>query len=159
MKSDSPTIRFFVKDNDITTIVCPSCYSAKTTSVTQFRNQQLTLRVKCKCGHVFKIGLEFRRQHRKNTELHGISKLHASTFGDGNVKIVNLSLGGVGLEVEGTHNIRIGHKGTINFTLDDRKQSVIMKDIIVRSVQGNSIGCEFVSDKAYEKDLGFYLRF
>jgi len=159
MKNDTPIARSFVKDNDITTIVCPSCYSAKTTSVKQFRDQRLTLRVKCKCGHVFRIELEFRRQRRKNTELHGISKLHASTFGDGDVKIVNLSLGGVGLEVEGIHNIRIGHKGTISFTLDDRKQSVIMKDIIVRSIQGNNIGCEFVSDKAYEKDLGFYLRF
>ena len=159
MKNDAPITRTFVKDNDITTIVCPSCYSAKTTSVKQFRDQRLTLRVKCKCGHVFRVELEFRRQLRKNTELHGISKLHTSTFGDGDVKIVNLSLGGVGLEVEGIHNIRIGHKGTISFTLDDRKQSVIMRDIIVRSIQGNSIGCEFISDKAYEKDLGFYLRF
>ncbi|MCK5517080.1 MAG: PilZ domain-containing protein [Desulfobulbaceae bacterium] len=159
MKNDAPITRSFVKDNDITTIVCPSCYSAKTTSVKQFRNQQLALRVKCKCGHTFKIELEFRRQRRKSTELQGDTKLGTTLFDNTNVKVTDLSLGGARLEIQGIHDIQVGDTGTISFTLDDRKKSILLKNIVVRSVQENRIGCEFISDKAYEKDLGFYLRF
>ena len=159
MKNDAPITRSFVKDNDITTIVCPSCYSSKTTSVKQFRNQQLILRIKCKCGHTFKIELEFRRQRRKGTELHGDTRLGTSNFDNTNVKVTDLSLGGARLEIQGIHDIQIGDTGTISFTLDDRKKSVLLKNIIIRSVRENSIGCEFITDKAYEKDLGFYLRF
>jgi hypothetical protein len=158
MTHDSPTTTTFVKDDSGTTIVCPRCYSAKTTSVKQFRNQHQKLRVKCKCGHTFKIELEFRRQYRKSTELPGKSQVDTPTFDGKFVKIVNLSMSGVRFEVHGMHDIQIGQKGTVNFTLDDRKRTVFVKNVVVRSIQENSIGCEFVKDQAYQKELGFYLR-
>jgi len=158
MTHDSPTTTSFVKDDSITTIVCPRCYSAKTTSVKQFRDQQRKLRVKCKCGYAFKIELEFRRQYRKGTELPGKSELDAPTFDGKIVKIVDLSMSGVRFEVNEMHDIQVGQKGTINFTLDDRQQTVLKKNVTVRSIQGNRIGCEFVKDQAYQKELGFYLR-
>jgi hypothetical protein len=43
------------------------------------------------------------------------------------------------------------------FTLDNRKQTVLTKNIIIRTVTGNRIGVEFVEDRAFEKELGFYL--
>ena len=158
MTHDSPLSRSFVKDDNITTIVCPSCYSAKTASVKQFRGQKHVLKVKCKCGHTFRIGLEFRRQRRKDTELEGTSRLSPPTLSDDVVKIVNLSMSGACFEVRGKHDIQIGQKGSINFTLNDAKQTPFVKHVTVRSVKGNRIGCEFVEDRAYQKELGFYLR-
>ncbi len=158
MTHDSPVTTSFVKDDSITTIVCPRCYSSKTASVKQFRDQQRNLKVKCKCGYTFKIKLEFRRQYRKDTELSGKSQVDAPTFDGKIVTITNLSMSGVCFEVHGIHDIQIGQKGSINFTLDDRKQTVFVKNVTVRSIKGKSIGCEFAKDQAYQKELGFYLR-
>jgi hypothetical protein len=158
MEHNSPAQISFVKNDNITTIVCPSCYTAKTASVKQFRDRKNFLKVKCKCGHTFKLELEFRRQRRKTTKLDGTALLNSPDLGDEVVKIVNLSMSGACFEVLEKHNIQIGQKGSINFTLDDPKQTPFVENVIVRSIQGNLIGCEFTEDRAYQRELGFYLR-
>lgn len=146
-----------VKD-DTATVVCPVCYLARNTSVKQFRHKQHTLKAKCKCGHIFKIALEFRQYRRKQTAMHGKYKLSEPDTRDRAVKIINLSMGGACFEVRGKHDIKTGQKGTINFTLDDHKQTVVLKHVTVRTIQGNYIGCEFLEDRAYQKELGFFLK-
>jgi len=158
MAHDNPINTSFVKDNNITTIVCPSCYTAKTASVKKFRNQKNALKVKCKCGHTFRLELEFRRQRRKTTELDGTALFNSPALGDEVVKIVNLSMSGACFEVPEKHNIQIGQKGSINFTLNDVRQTPFVKNVTVRSIQGNRIGCEFDEKPAYQRKLGFYLR-
>ncbi len=148
----------FVKDDNEATVVCPDCDLAKTVSVKQFRNQQHKIKVKCTCGNVFEIMLEFRQHRRKDTSLSGTYKSDASNIDDGVVEIVNLSMGGACFETRGNHDVKIGQTGSINFTLDNRKQSVLLKYVVIRSAQGNRIGCEFIEDQAYEAALGFYLQ-
>ncbi len=147
-----------VKDGSKATLVCPTCHFAKAVSVRQFRDKQHRVKIKCKCGHSFKVELEFRRHRRKNTDLPGKSTFDVSVTSGKNIKIVNLSLSGACFEVRGKHNLQIGQKGSINFKLDDYKQTVIIKNATVRSIQGNRIGCEFIEDRAYQKELGFFLR-
>lgn len=158
MTHDSALQTSFVKNDNITTIVCPSCYTAKTASVKQFHNKKHILKVKCKCGYTFKLELEFRRQYRKDTEIAGTSNLNPLGLGEDFVKIINLSMSGACFEVLGIHNIQIGQKGSINFRLNDARQTPLVKNVVVRSVRGKLIGCEFVEDRAYQKELGFYLR-
>ena len=148
----------FVKNDNEATVVCPECDLAKTVSVKQFRNQQHRVKVKCTCGNVFKIMLEFRRHRRKDTSLTGDYKPNAPNTDGGVVEIVNLSLGGACFETRGNHDMKIGQTGSINFTLDNRKQTVLLKYVVIRSAQGNRIGCEFIEDQAYEPALGFYLQ-
>lgn len=157
---DSPNQeRTFVKDDDVAIIVCPDCSAAKSISVTQFRNAQHTVTVKCKCGHSFKVLLDFRQSYRKPTNLTGTFAMRPPAVGGGLVKIRNVSLTGLCFEVHGVHDIKIGQKVDIEFTLDNRKETHIKKKAIIRSVRGHLIGCEFHQDQAFEKDLGFYLRF
>ena len=73
--------------------------------------------------------------------------------------IINLSLEGACFEVTGTHRLAIGQKGTINFTLDDRKATRLKRDFAIRMVHGSKIGIEFKKAQAFQKELGFYLRF
>ena len=148
----------FVKPDDGATIVCPTCSAAKTISVKQFRNRSHLVKVKCKCGHSFKVQLEFRRHYRKHTDLSATYDLLAPAVGGGIAHLINLSLSGACFEVRGIHELHIGQKGTIAFTLDNRKQTALFKNVTIRSVKGNRIGCEFVDDTAFEKELGFYLR-
>jgi hypothetical protein len=146
----------FVENNQ-TRIVCPFCATSKLLSVEKFRHKQHKLRVKCKCGHVFNIQLEFRRHHRKSTELEGAYGVTETSMGSGKIKVINLSLSGASFEMPGRHALQVGQKGILVFTLDDRKKTALKKKVVVRSIKGNIIGCEFIEDRAFQKELGFYL--
>jgi len=151
------THKSFVKSDDETMIVCPACDTAKAISATQFRHRQHIVKVKCKCGHVFKVHLEFRRHFRKPTDLEGMYDLNPPAVGGGKIKVINLSLSGACFEVRGIHDMKTGQQGSLVFTLDNRKETVLFKKVIIKTVTANRIGCEFVEDRAYEKELGFYL--
>jgi hypothetical protein len=151
------THKSFVKPDDEAMIICPSCDKARTISAAQFRHRQHLLKVKCKCGHRFNVHLEFRRHFRKPTELDGIYDLIPPAVGGGKIKVINLSLSGACFEVRGIHNLHIGQMGALHFTLDNRKETVLFKKVIIKTVLGYRIGCEFLEERAYEKELGFYL--
>lgn len=157
MTNQASSHKSFVKSDDQAMIVCPICDTAKAISVAQFRNRQHLIKVKCKCGHVFKVHLEFRRHFRKTTELEGTYDLNPPAIGGGKLKVINLSLSGACFEVRGVHDMKIGQQGSLVFTLDNRNESVLFKKVIIKTVKAKQIGCEFVEDRAYEKELGFYL--
>jgi hypothetical protein len=157
MSTEISTHKSFVKTDDEAMIVCPQCDMAKTISAARFRHRQHIVKVKCKCGHLFKVHLEFRRHHRKATDLEGMYDVDPPGIGGGKIKIVNLSMSGACIEVRGVHNLQVGHQGSLLFTLDNNKESALFKKVIVKTVKGNRIGCEFVESWAYEKELGFYL--
>lgn len=158
MTKHTPTEKSFVTEDSHATIVCPECSSTKTISVEEFRHRQHVLKIKCKCGYAFNLQLEFRQFYRKDTDLQGEYDLNPPARGGGIATIVNLSLIGACFEVrDGVHGLQTGHKGSIVFTLDNRKETVLYRQVIIRSVNGNRIGCEFVDDRAFDKELGFYL--
>ena len=157
MTNPTPTNKAFVKDDSQATIVCPACSSAKTISVEAFRHKQHVLKVKCKCDYSFSLQLEFRQFFRKDTDLQGVYDAKPPARGGGIVNVINLSLQGACFEARGVHGIKVGQKGSIVFTLDNRKETVLYRQVIIRSVDRNRIGCEFVEERAFDKELGFYL--
>lgn len=158
MTNQPPSQKSFVKSGDQATIVCPQCSSAKIIAVRQFRQHLHMLKVKCRCGYYFKVQLEFRRHYRKDTEIQGMFNAMPPAATGGKVKVVNLSLSGACFELRGVHDLKIGQKGVLIFTLDNRKETVLTKSVFIRTVTGNRIGSEFVEDRAFDKELGFYLR-
>lgn len=157
MTNKQNTHKAFVKEDDSATIICPECSSAKIISVNRFRHRQHMLKVKCQCGHSFKMQLEFRRHFRKPTDLQGTYDLQPPARGGGQIRVINLSLSGLSFEVRGIHDFKIGQKGSLVFTLDNRKETVLYKKVIIKNVDKNRIGAEFIEDRAFEKELGFYL--
>ncbi len=157
MKNQLKTYRSFVKSEDEAVIVCPECDSAKAIPVREFRHRLHLIKVKCKCGHLYKVQLEFRRYIRKDTDLDGIYGSVGPSVTGGKVKVINLSLVGACFEVRGNHDLMIGQQGSLVFTLNNKQETVLFKKVIIRTVKANRIGCEFVRDRAFEKELGFYL--
>lgn len=157
MTNQTPVNKTFVKEDSQATIVCPACDCAKTISVEEFRHRRHVVKIKCKCGHAFSLQLEFRQFFRKDTDLQGVYDLTPPARGGGVATIVNLSLTGACFEVRGLHGLQTGNKGSLVFTLDNRKETVLYRQVIIRSVDGNRIGCEFVDERAFDKELGFYL--
>ncbi len=148
----------FVNTEGISVIKCPSCNKIKNLQADQFRGRQHVLKVRCSCGHAWSLLLDFRRHYRKETELDGTYTLDPPAIGGGRITVINISRSGVGCKVTSSHSIKIGQKAHLCFNLDNKKQTAINKQVLIRTVLGNYIGCEFVEDNAFEKDLGFYLQ-
>lgn len=157
MMEQQPPDKAYVKADNKATIVCPECNITKSISVEAFRDKAHTVKIRCQCTHTFKLQLEFRRHFRKDTELHGTYELAPPGIGGGKATVVNLSLSGACFEVKGLHDLKAGQKGSLVFTLDNRKETILYKQVVIKSVSDGLIGCEFVEDQAYRKELGFYL--
>jgi len=72
--------------------------------------------------------------------------------------VVNISRSGVGFTVAGLHAVMIGQKARLHFALDNKKMTLLDKLVTIKSVKNGYIGCEFLDDRVFEKDLGFYLQ-
>ncbi|MBA1340558.1 MAG: Flagellar brake protein YcgR [ANME-2 cluster archaeon] len=149
----------FVKTNDTASIRCPACALVKNITVGKFRGTRHTLKTRCSCGSTFLVALDFRKHYRKPTSLWGMySLIGSSSHGGGQMQVNNISRGGLAFTVSGQHSIHVGQQALLNFKLDDKKQTELTKKVIVKNIQNNSIGCEFLNHNQIGKDLGFYLR-
>ena len=148
-----------IRDNNAATLVCPACGLVRQIAVAKFRNDRHTLAIRCRCGHVYSVLLDFRRHFRKPTSLAGtyVSRDPAGP-GGGVIRILNISRSGVGFTVSGRHRILPGQELQIEFQLTDRNRTVIKKQAVVRTVQENTVGCEFVCGGELDKALGFFLQ-
>jgi PilZ domain. len=148
-----------VRADDTATLVCPSCNSIQHFSATKYRHARHTLTVRCRCATPFSVLLNFRRHFRKPTNLNGTYEIIGRNgTGGGLIQVNNLSRGGAGFSVSGRHHIAPGQNILIEFHLNDKKKTMVKKEAVVRSVQQNSIGCEFKENTDLDKNLGFFLQ-
>ncbi len=152
------SVKAFVNNSGISSISCPACGLVREASVAKFQNQRHVLSVKCKCGTNFKVHLEFRKFFRKNTDLEGVYTILPPDSGGGLAQIKNISRSGIGFCVSGKHTIQTGQNAKVKFTLDNRKSTTLDKFVIIKSVNDNYIGCAFIENQDFEKELGFYLQ-
>ena len=152
------TKKAYVDVDGKVTLICPACSVPKSTSVASFKGKCHFLKVRCPCGNVFRVQLDFRQQHRKTTDLQGVYVcVKPPGLGGGRMTVKDISRGGVGIEVIESHNLQVGCILEITFNLDDRKKTQIKKKTVVRSITDNFIGCQFTDEELYEKEIGFYL--
>jgi len=153
------TIRVFVRSDNTATLVCPACSKPKNISVASFKDKCHFLKVRCPCEHLFRVHLDFRQHYRKPVNLTGnYVCVKPPGRGGGRMTISDISLGGVGMSVEEIHDLQVGCLLDITFNLDDRKKTLLKKKGVIRSINGNFIGCQFADKDLYEKEIGFYLK-
>ena len=149
-------------DNDRTAVFkCPKCDMVKTVDVSQYSKLDRYIRftARCSCGHSYKVVLERRKHYRKKVKLAG-----KCAFINGShqfpIVVRDLSRQGLGFEVWDRAPFKVGDRLTVEFKLDNDKQTAIRKDVIVQLISGETIGAEFYSadpQNVYDKELGFYL--
>lgn len=147
----------FVNRDNMVVITCPACDEIRRVSAEKFGAKQHNVKVKCACGNVFLIDVEFRRAYRKQVNLSG-----SYSFGRGewfSMKVLDISKGGIGFETMSPQDIKPGNSLRVKFTLDDSKRSEIESNAIVKIVRHKFVGCEFRGNmqQEQEKALGFYL--
>ncbi|WP_448384239.1 hypothetical protein [Desulfosoma sp.] len=59
------TLKVFVTQDGKATIVCPQCGFARQVDATRFPQQNTHVKVRCPCGHSFRVSLEIRKAYRK----------------------------------------------------------------------------------------------
>ena len=149
--------KVFVREDGSTVIKCPFCSHARTVSVEKFKEKKKILKIKCSCRKSYLVSLELRKMYRKSTNLKG-SYINNSLNNEVGMMIVkDVSMGGIGFEAIGGNRIEKDHELKVTFTLDDTHSSVIMRQVVVRIVNKNYVGCEFTHAHEYNKALGFYL--
>jgi len=150
--------KVFINENFDGLLICPHCKKRKLANFSTFRDsKRRTLKVKCTCESHFRILIDFRRSHRKKTNLDGAYTKLSDSKVKGKMQVLNLSVSGIGFITRDLYVLSLGDRVRIRFTLDDQKQSEIEKESVVRTVKGNYVGCKFTNPSQYEKVLRFYL--
>lgn len=152
-----------LKDGKIARLACNHCNRQRQLDIAEIRVIGTHLKAICVCGNVKSIKVELRREQRKTVNLKGVfirgqgERLALKSEDWGHMEVKNLSRRGVGFKTIGKVDIRIHDRLRVNFTLDNTARSIIQKEVVVRSVTGGIIGCQFESQDACDVTLGFYM--
>ena len=152
------TGKALVKEGDTATISCPICLKAKKISVARYREQnKRELRIKCSCGNIFCLCLEYRKHPRKPVKLLGKCINLSKHRERQDIIIKNISLGGIGFYPFRKHRTQKEDRLEVSFLLNDRNNTPIDADAIVRAAGTDYICCEFNASETFTASLGFYL--
>ena len=148
-----------VRPDNTVVLTCIHCGLQKETPVALFKDCKHEIRVKCRCQKTFKIFLEKRNRVRKKTYLRGTYINHSQKDSSGFLIIRDISVTGLSFTSLDLKNFRVGDELRVEFALDDEHQTKFRKNVIIREVRKNSVGCEYDSseDVAFQNALGYYI--
>ena len=149
--------RVYVNDGHAAVVKCPNCGNTKTVNTGKLNKQGMNLVLRCSCQSLFKVFFEFRKSHRKKTNLEGYYTILPQSKQWGKMRVDNISLNGIGFITLNKNNLKRGNEIKVRFNLDDTRRSEIEKKAVVMWVNNKSAGCEFAETDEYDRLLGFYL--
>ncbi len=149
------TLKSYIDEKQQAFIVCSQCGARRIVDASKMGSLS-EIKAKCTCGFVFLVSFERRYFYRKKVNLRGEYLRPPPDKSWGEVLVVDISRTGLAFRRVSGSPLKTGETVKITFTLDDPAQSVISKNVIVRRVDGDKIGAEFV-DRNLGKALGFYL--
>ena len=151
-------ITVHVLKNDYAMIRCPFCELRKRVSAHKIRNIKHKITVRCQCENRFEVQFNFRENYRKNVEIAGVFMTVSSDVStERKMHVFDLSRSGLSFKMIDTVDVKKGDELFVRFNLDDAKQSLIHKKVVVKLINDKFLGCEFTDLDRYEKELGFYL--
>ncbi len=140
---------------------CSKCRRTKAVDVSNYIKLEKIVRFnfECLCGNRYAAILEKRKQHRRETNLHGtfVQFVDEKEVYRGFMTVCDLSLTGMKLKVNVEHCFSIGDLLQLEFQLDDMDRSIINKKVLIRYFNFPFLGTEFHYKETIDKDLGFYL--
>ena len=150
--------RVFMDSLDTARFVCPGCCREKIMqlSVYDIKKHATRVRLTCKCGHSHTIILEKMVEAQKSMQLLGtfMAKDRDRLFGKMIIKKLNRN--GILLKTNIEQAILPGLKLLLEFVLDDAKQSIVQKEVVVKAKKGKYLTAQFISNH-HDDNLGPYL--
>ncbi|WP_155312525.1 GAF domain-containing protein [Desulfosarcina ovata] len=160
---DTPDRTLPLKDGQFAHLACRSCNRQRRLDISEIRALGSCLKATCVCNTTMVVKIELRRGVRKTVHLDGVL-IRGS--GDGRmpmaddwcrIEVLNLSRRGVGFKIVGSQTVSEGNRFQVKFNLDNTARSTIQKTVVVRSISGSTVGCQFEGDDPCDVTLGFYM--
>lgn len=145
-----------VDSRDQAAIACPRCQFVKQVDAPRITSADNRIKVRCRCGHVFRCRLNFRRHFRKPVRLAG-EYVNLKTGKRGDMLIEDLSMGGVGFTRFSPAPVGEGDPVEVRFRLSLKSGKEIAKRARARFVKGEFVGVEFNETYLHGKDLRAFL--
>jgi c-di-GMP-binding flagellar brake protein YcgR len=156
--------KVFVTENNMAVFECPQCNKAKRVDVSRYKDmrQVVRIKVKCPCGHIFKVVLERRRHYRKDVNFPGTYTHVLPDYREdkGGITVKDLSSSGVKIKLNVKKDFKIGDILSVEFNLNDKQRSSIKKEAVIRKISNPYLGLEFNSvdsSDPSDKAIGFYM--
>jgi len=160
LDTDEDTNYVYLDEKNEATFLCNNCGNVVIRDLSNVFPVQTAIRVKCKCkcGHLFRVLVDRRRNYRKMVKLLGMCLYVKSS---GHIKrrlitILDISSTGLQFSIYGRPEFRLRDKIIVQVRLDDRENTEIRGKGIVRRIRSNGVGIEFISNDRPGK-LSFYL--
>jgi hypothetical protein len=150
------TVRVYPSGSGEAVIRCNACGRKKTANVAAYKELSKKIKVTCPCGANFLVAFEWRIHYRKPVSLMGDFLRDGSEEEVGAMEVKDISIGGLGLQTMHPHNLKVGDIIRVDFELDDSQRSYIIRNAVVRNINGLFIGLEFCDNKT-DKALAFYV--
>ncbi|MBF0119247.1 MAG: PilZ domain-containing protein [Desulfobacterales bacterium] len=168
--SDGPK-KIYIKDNKAT-FTCEKCGKIKIADVSGYMGVKNTITVKCKCpcGNSYSVILERRKNYRKSTNIPGLYLKETHLDGEyttdqgkekGRIIVLDISSTGLRFKLHVNRKFHLGDKLLVEFNLDDKKRTLIKKEVIVKRIETLDIGAEFCPSDPndhYTKAISWYLK-
>ena len=157
-----------VQEGHRVAISCPKCAQIRNLSVGKHMGHNHFLTANCPCGAIFGVNLDFRQNYRKDISIGGYYGVETSVIDHDdpdsiltmpvNCRIQNISMGGLGFTALDQIRAQGGDRLMVKFTLDREPPEIVKKEVVVRTILDNYIGCEFIEESGFrDRTLGFYL--
>ncbi|MEW5908183.1 MAG: PilZ domain-containing protein [Thermodesulfobacteriota bacterium] len=153
--------KVFISSDNRATFICPKCSRSRTEDVSKYLKTlgEIKVKIQCKCGNLFNAVIERRRFFRKKTDFSGVFTKESDGY-TGTASILDLSKSGLRFRVSRREKLSVGDRLTIQFHLDDPARNLITKKIEIKTITGNNIGVQFLSEDqtdSSDKAIRFYL--
>jgi hypothetical protein len=135
--------------NDTITIACPQCDRHKDVNIATYQTSHIethkSLKTQCACGHTFQVTVNTREFPRKKATLTGAYiKFHSQqSEAYGFFIIEDISMVGLKFRTRAPHYLKVGEVIKVNFILNDDTGSEIWAALLIKHIQGFSIGGTF----------------
>lgn len=156
--------KVFVTGNNMAVFECPQCKNGKSVDVSRYKDirQVVRIKVKCPCGHSYKVVLERRKNFRKDVNFPGTYTQVLSDYREdkGGMTVKDLSGSGVKIKLNVEKDFKIGDIISVEFRLNDKQRSPIKKNAVIKKISDLYLGLEFnslSSSDPSDKAIGFYM--
>lgn len=141
-------------------LACPECSREKIMQLSEYKIKRRATRVrcKCKCGHTYLAMLEKQSDPIRDTQLLGTFRSFDRGGCSGKMIIKKLNSQGILLRTNIDQDILPGLNLFLEFVLDDAKQSIVKKEVVVKAKKGKYLSAEFTTSE-HADNLGPYLFF
>ncbi len=156
----SKILHISASDEGEAAITCPQCKKNKRVKVSVLPQSSTPLKTRCGCGCIFRLVIDTEDSVQKPMNVSGayakLANLKSKEFGF--IDVERLSLAGITFNTRSYHTIEVGEIIKIHFVLNSTEASEIVKMVLVKDVDNNSIHAEYCNKQDLETELMCYLK-